>query len=175
MQTNESDDKTAAKDETPRRPVPSVREAEKDIACPISGLRGAHEVRWVFMHEAAPGVTIDDVMQPGYWKNVAKLLGSSKNAKIEVIARDQSWEAELRVYSVGDGFAKVRILNLWDSSKARSKGGRPPVLPEGFKADFVENGWRVRAPSGDIIVERQATKDDAISAANVIHRKMMGN
>jgi len=138
--------------------------------CPTSELRSAHEVRVEFFHRPANGVTLADVCEPGYWKHVWRQLNTSQNALIDVVAKDQSWEALLRVYAVGDGFAKVRVLREWSEER---KPGRQPSLPEGWQAEFAEgSGWRVRNGHGEVIVSGQSTKPDAITAAKKLAEKV---
>ncbi|MEM8973972.1 MAG: hypothetical protein AAGD43_18070 [Pseudomonadota bacterium] len=143
--------------------------ADQNKECKPAGLRAAHELRMCYLHTPEPNTSLDDVTKPGYWKHVHRELGRAPHALIECIAKDQSWEATLRVFATGDGFAKVRVLNHW---KAEAKPGRQPKLPEGWASDWVEHGWRVRNADGEIVVDKQATEHDAISAASQLHKKM---
>ncbi len=142
---------------------------EKQIECQPAALNSANERRMCYMHMVEQGTSLEDVTKPGYWKHVHRELGRAPHALIECIAKDQSWEATLRVFATGDGFAKVRVLNHW---KAEAKSGRKPSLPEGWEAGWIESGWRVRNADGEIVVDKQATEHDAISAASQLHKKM---
>lgn len=142
---------------------------EKQIECQPAALRSATERRMSYLHLVEQGTSIEDVTKPGYWKHVHRELGRAPHALIECIAKDQSWEATLRVFATGDGFAKVRVLNHW---KAEAKPGRQAKLPEGWGVDWIESGWRVRNADGEVVVERQATEQEAISAASQLHKKI---
>lgn len=63
------------------------------------GLKPAETVRNVWHVTALAGTKPEDVLDPGYWAHVARLLRMGD--RIEVLAADSSWYAELRVMEVG--------------------------------------------------------------------------
>jgi hypothetical protein len=62
-------------------------------------LKQADTVRNVYQVTAVAGTKPEDVLDPGYWKHVARVMRLGD--KIEVLAADGSWYAELRVMEVG--------------------------------------------------------------------------
>ena len=164
QQTAETATNTVAKKAAPE---PQARKWTPQIG----HLQPAYERRPVFLVEVPTGVTLDDVLEPGFWKHVWREMtrGGGKYAKIEVICEDQTWEAELRVYATGDGFVKTRVLVPWEAKKAQ---GRPPKLPEGWVAEPVGSTWRVRNSVGEPVVQNEASEYDAIVAASKLHKAM---
>jgi hypothetical protein len=131
--------------------------------CRPTELLIASERRYHFFHIAPAGVTLDQVLEPTYWKSVTLDLKRSKWPMIEVVCDDGKWEANLRVYSVGDGFAKTRVLQQWDFT---GKAGRKPIAPEGYKIEHIpKNGWRALTPGGEIVAEYLPVEEEAIRAA----------
>lgn len=129
-------------------------------------------VPWRYM--APSGHTLEHCQRPDYWVNVTRELGQQRvfgrNAfnKIEIMAEDGSWEAELRVMSVADGLVHTRLLRDW---KAQAKPGRKPEHPDGYKIEHIpSNGWRVLDPKGHPVATNLTTEDDAIRAA-ALHAK----
>lgn len=64
-----------------------------------NGLKVADSVRNVYQITAAADTTPEDLLDPKYWAHVARLLRLGD--RIEVLAADTSWYAELRVMEVG--------------------------------------------------------------------------
>lgn len=160
-----ADSKTAKA--APTAPAPKIRKFEPLIGhMPI-----AYDRRPAFILEVPTGTVLEDVLEPGFWKNVYKEFhrGGGKYAKIEVICADQSWEAELRCYAVGDGFAKMRVLNSWEAKRAQ---GRPLKLPDGWEAEPNGSHWRVRNSEGEIVVDKQPSEWDAVAEARKLHKAM---
>ena len=65
----------------------------------VNGLKLAESVRNIYQVTATAGTKPEDLLDPGYWKHVARTLRLGD--KIEVLAVDASWYAELRVMEVG--------------------------------------------------------------------------
>lgn len=106
-----------------------------------------------------------------------RVLGRHAWNKIEIIAEDGSWEAELRVLKVEQGasgapsLVHTRLLSSWQEP---AKPGRKISLPDGYVVEHIsENGWRALDPKGQTIIEKQTTEDQALKAA-VAHAKKSG-
>lgn len=65
----------------------------------VHGLKHADTVRNVYQIAAPGGTKPEDVLDPGFWKHVARLMRMGD--KIEILAADASWYAEVRVMEVG--------------------------------------------------------------------------
>jgi hypothetical protein len=116
-----------------------------------------------FTYIVPPGVVLADLIQPSHWAQVWRKLARSKWPKIQCIADDGSWEATLRVVSVSDGMAKVRVIAAWGDTEAAPS--RPAVvLPEGVSVEHIPGqGWRGLF-NKQIIIEKQGVEDDAVAA-----------
>lgn len=132
------------------------------VECPYTELRPEAACVHHLQHEVKHGVTLEDVLRPRYWKNLWRQLARAKNTRLTVICEDGSWEAELRVVSTGEGFAKCRVLNEWHMEK---KPGRKKTLPNGWTIDYVSDGWRVRNADGEVITSGHSVQEDAVEAA----------
>ena len=132
-----------------------------------------------YRYTAPVGHTLDMCLRPDYWTHLTRELGAqrveSRHAynRIEILAEDNSWEAELRVLSVADGLVHTRCIREWT---APAKPGRKPSLPDGYKVEHVPgNGWRALDANGGVIVGKLATEEDAIRAASGHARKVKGD
>lgn len=130
-------------------------------------------------HIAPSGVTLDDCRHPAYWRNVIRecsqqrIGGRHAYNRIEILAEDGTWEAELRVMSAGDGLVHTRLLREW---KAEVKVGRKPTAPEGYVVEHITgNGWRALDPAGEFVAQRLTTEDEAVRAAAAHARKVKGD
>lgn len=123
----------------------------------------AAERRYHHLHIAPAGTTLEQVCDPTYWSSVANEFKRAPWALIEIIADDGSWEADLRVFAIGDGFAKVRVRNSWAYA---DKPGRKPALPDGYKVEHLPTqGWRAMSPNGEVVAERKQVEMEAVRAA----------
>ncbi len=124
---------------------------------------------------APPGHTLEMCQRPDYWRNCTREAGQqrvpSRHAwnKIEILAEDGTWEAELRVLSVSAGAAgtgglvHTRLIREWS---APAKPGRKPALPDGYVVEHIPgNGWRTLDPNGMPVATNLPIEDDAIRAA----------
>jgi hypothetical protein len=121
------------------------------------------ERRVTWFHEAPHGVTLEQVLEPVYWRSVWREFQRGKWPEIRVVAEDGSWDALLKVFGWGEGFAKVAVL--W---KAEVKGvpGRKPNTPEGYRIEYIKGqGWRSLDPAGDVICQNQMVEDEALRIA----------
>lgn len=131
--------------------------------CKPHELELAAERRYHYFHVAPAGVTLEQVCEPGYWASVAQEFRRARWPLVEVICDDGSWEASLRVFGTGEGFAKVRVLfsKNWDE-----KTERKPKMPDGYKVEHIPaQGWRTLSPAGDVIADRKMVENEAIIAA----------
>lgn len=125
---------------------------------------------------APRGHTLDDCIRPDYWRNVTREAGQQRVPnrhawnKIEILAEDGTWEAELRVLSVDHGLVHVRVVREW---AAPAKPGRKPALPEGYTVEHIlSNGWRTLDPHGTPIATNLPIEEDAIRAASTHSKKV---
>lgn len=65
----------------------------------VNGLKIAESVRNLYQITAPAGADPADLIDPAFWVHVARLMRMGD--KIEVLAADASWYAELRVMEVG--------------------------------------------------------------------------
>ena len=70
--------------------------------------KAAEFIRVVYAVTPAAHTELDHILKPEYWAHVASHLAPL--SRIEVVAEDNSWFAELIVVSNGFNWAKVRLL-----------------------------------------------------------------
>jgi hypothetical protein len=63
-----------------------------------------------FAVNADAGTTIDDILKPEYWGNVARHLRTGGGDEIIVVCDDMSFRAHLWVVSAGHTYANVRLI-----------------------------------------------------------------
>lgn len=148
---------------------------EKKPEARPGSLDNLHDSAVTLRYFAPSGHTLEMCQRPDYWRNVVKEAGQQRIVnrhawnKIEILAEDGSWEAELRVMSVSTGLVHTRLLREW---KAPAKTGRRPNIPDGYEIEHIpSNGWRVLEPNGDPISTNLPTEDDAIRAAAAHSKK----
>ena len=119
---------------------------------------------------APAGVTLEMCSRPDYWSNCIRELGqqrvNSKHAwnKIEIIAEDGTWEAELRVLSATAGLVTTRVIREWHLP---ARPGRKPNLPDGYTVEFIPaNGWRALDSRSAVVADRLPVEEEAIRAAS---------
>lgn len=97
-----------------------------------------------------PGVTPADIVNPDFWQHVSSVRGArlqrdrlQVNDKIEVVAQDGSFEAELRVMAVDVRglWAQVRVLRLTEGMGVPVPGAEPAEAP--LVGEFDPDGYRV--------------------------------
>lgn len=81
--------------------IPSLRPARFGLA--------EHKINH-FAVNADAGTTVEDIMRPEYWANVAQHLRPAGGDEIVVICDDMSFRAHLWVVNAGHTFANVRLI-----------------------------------------------------------------
>lgn len=130
-------------------------------------LENAYDASVTWRHIAPRGVTLEHCREPAYWRNVTReagmqrVIGRHAWNRIEILAEDGTWEAELRVLSVADGLVHTRTIRAWHADT------KPKAdAPEGYAVEHIDgNGWRAVDPAGAILAEKKTTRDQALSAA----------
>lgn len=138
-----------------------------------------HDASFTYRYIAPPGHTLEHCSHPEYFRHNERACGftrsGSKNAwnKIEIIAEDGSWEADLRILSVANGLVETRVIRHWET---QAKPGRKPSVPDGYKVEHIQDhGWRALDRFGEPIVQKQPTEDKALAAAIDHNRRAKGN
>ena len=151
--------------------------ADKKPEARPGSLEMAHDAAAVWRYMAPSGVTLAMVLQADYWTNVAREAGQTRVPgrhawnKIEVLAEDGTWEAELRVTSVVGGQVHVRLLREWQQQAVAETA----AAPDGYTLEHVTgNGWRARDRKGQVIIEKRQTRDQALMAAVAHHDDLRG-
>lgn len=141
----------------------------KHIEARAMALEVLHDASVTLRYLAPSGHTLEMCQRPDYWRNNLRELGQqrvvNRNSfnRIEILAEDGSWEAELRVISIADGLVNFRVLREW---QATNKPGRKATAPDGYVIEHIpSNGWRAMAPSGVMVAGKLTLQDDAIQAA----------
>ncbi len=152
--------------------------SDRKIEARPGTLEPVSEAALFWRHVVPPGVTLEMVRRPDYWRNVVRECAQSRVAgrtpwnRLEVICEDGTWEAELRILSAADGLVQTRVIREWH---AEAKPGRKPQVPEGYVVEFIrDNGWRALDPNGVVLSSRLPVEDDAIRAAATHARKAKG-
>lgn len=135
-----------------------------------------HDASVTYRYFAPAGHSLDMCMRPDYWRDLTRELGAQrvdgKHAwnKVEILAEDGTWEADLRVLSVDAGLVHTRCIREWN---APAKPGRKPALPEGYKVEHIPgSGWRAIDAAGGLVSTHLPIEDDAIRAASAHAKKI---
>lgn len=105
-----------------------------------------------------PNYTLDDLLAPEAWLHATKL---QRYDLIEVIAVDGSFDALLRVETVGSGFAVMRVLREWHPVAAEAAEKSTGGARVGFSP---ATRWRVFGLDGAEVARNFETKADALAA-----------
>lgn len=140
-------------------------------------LDNALDASIVLRYMAPAGHTLEDCLRPDYWRNVVREAGQQRIAnrhawnRIEVLAEDGTWEAELRVLGItigeagAGGLVTVRLLRRWPEASAAARPERD--APEGYTVEHIaSNGWRAVEPGGNVLASKLTTKDEAMNTAH---------
>ncbi len=78
--------------------------------------------------------TFEDVLDPSFWRHATILR---PNDRLELVAEDGSWDADVRVTAASPGFAILRVLREWRApvDALQGEAGEPTV---GF---VPQSGW----------------------------------
>lgn len=146
-------------------------------------LEPVYDASMPWRYLAPAGHTLEMCQQPDYWSlntrelGMQRVLGRHAWNKIEIIAEDGSWEADLRVLSVEQGVAGAggrvftRTIREWHKPVEQRKA----AVPEGYKVEHIQgNGWRVVDPKSNVIRDKIAIEDEAVRTAVNHARKGRG-
>jgi hypothetical protein len=133
-------------------------------------LTQADFARVIFAVTPEYGTKIEDVLKPEYWAHVASKL--KPRCRIEVLAEDNSYFAELLVITCGKTFASVTVLRYIDLSgkvpKPETASDKTEGLDEFNTADhYVDyvtgqsRGRVIQRSSKNVVKEGFASKKDA--------------
>lgn len=125
--------------------------------------------RNIFAISPEPNVKLADMLQPAFWSHVAAKLHPSD--RIEVIAEDSTYFAELYVVSCGRNWAKVSVLRMHELTEDRPQNAGEPTtsaeVPTADAAHIVqwvggqEKARVLRLVDKAVIKSGFATKKDA--------------
>lgn len=140
-------------------------------------LDSAYDASITWRYIAPSGHTLKDCMRPDYWSNVRREAGLQRVVgrhawnKIEIIAEDGTWEADLRVMAVDGGLVTTRLLRAWRETETKAE---TPV-PDGYTVEHIpNNGWRALDRKGQILTEKRSTRDQAMAAVAEHQRAVKG-
>jgi hypothetical protein len=152
------------------------------IAARPGSLEPLSDAAITYRYIAPLGVTLDEVMVPTYWRNNIRDLsrtrepGKSAFNRIEILAADGTWEADVRVMDAADGIATLRLLRVWPENGANAAKEPEVSAPDGYRVEFIENnGWRALEPGGNMLIEKRTTRDEALKRAQEHSRKAKGS
>ena len=126
-----------------------------------SRFQNAEHARTVWRVVAEEGTTLAEVCKPIFWAHVAHTM--ARFDKIEILADDETWYAELMVRDCGRGFASTVVLSHIEFD---ANEGDKPVSAEGF-----EIGWKgvkrrfvvIREADRTLVKEELPTKAAAMA------------
>lgn len=116
----------------------------------------AEYIRRVWCASPEQGVTVEDMLVPSFWAHVAKQLRAGD--RIEVVAKDGAWFAELFVRSASDNGAKVAVLRAVKLTEEVLA-----VESEDYEIKYRGNAkWSVvRKSDKAVLADGQETKEQA--------------
>ena len=133
----------------------------------------------IYRYIAPPGVSLDDCLKPDYWRNNIRELARAREPgkpafnRLEILASDGTWEADVRVMDAADGLVTLRLLRRWPEAAVEKQPEQP--VPEGYRVEFIDNnGWRALEPGGTTLTEKRTTRDEALRRAIEHSRKAKG-
>lgn len=134
------------------------------------GLSVAEYKRHQWWCEAAEGVTVEDTLNAEYWAHVSAKM--TPFDRIEVVAVDGTWAADLLVLATGRTAAKVKLLHHYTLD-----GGYSDMSAVNQTHTVKHRGPRkwsiIRVADGAIIKEDIPTREDA-EAAKLDYLKALG-
>ena len=142
----------------------------------------ANYVRTIWHVEVEPGISIDDLLAPGFWAHHAARL--KRGDLVEVINSELTLDVSLRVHDVDQGMVTMAVR--FDASVGADEGTAAvdepapvemPPLPPGYRLHHnpraSEHKWRSiwTEPQPAITVLEADTKLEVIEAAIAHHAK----
>jgi len=122
-------------------------------------LREAANERSVWQYVADNGITFEDVQKPDFWAHVGRML--KPNDRIEVVAEDFSWFAELIVLAADRLWAKVGVLRYVElTGKSDGAEAPSPDYEVAYKGPTKKH-CVIRKADNQIVQEGIALKTDA--------------
>ena len=124
-----------------------------------SGMKLAEYIRCVYAVTVDFGVTIEDVLRPEFWANVSTSL--KVNDRIEVLAEDGTFYAELIVLDCSPTHAKVAILTHRNFSSVETE--KVESTPD-YKVTWGGNTAKfriIRVADNAVVHSGEATKQAA--------------
>ena len=121
-------------------------------------VKQADFIRTVWAVKPEPGTSLEDMLAPDYWANVAKTLKAGD--RIEITAADNSWFAELLVRSTSALTATLAVLRHTDFASAKQSPAAGAV--EYDVRHRGSAGWSVvRLADKAIVFEKGDTREQA--------------
>ena len=121
-------------------------------------VKQADFIRTVWAVKPEPGTSLEDMLAPDYWANVAKTLKAGD--RIEITAADNSWFAELLVRSTSALAATLAVLRSTDFTDAKQS-----PTAEAVQYDVRHRGgagWSViRRSDKAVLFEKGETREQA--------------
>jgi hypothetical protein len=124
-----------------------------------------------WFYRAPPEVKLENLTDPEFWAHVSRQLRPLDI--IDVVARDQSYDAQYRVAAIMGFIVTLRPLRTPVRSVAADvaslSGEGVEVVAHGARVQFVPRGeqrWRVLTPSGEVVSHGHATREAAEAAMN---------
>ena len=142
----------------PKRRAPTATEERFGLS---------ENLRRDFIHNAAAGVTPQDVQKSAYWAHVAQQLTAFDT--IEVRADDGSWIAHLRVLFAERTFAKVALERLFEVKENVDVGASSTKFRVDHKGP--QNKWCVIRLSDGAIVKSECRSREEATAWMIEHEK----
>ncbi len=125
-----------------------------------------HDFAWMtYAYQVPADTPFQSLLIPETWAHVAALLRVGD--RIDCMAVDGAFDAELRVVAKGDLFIKMRVLRYWDAADVPEVEATP-LTSDGYEVTWGgPNGkWRVVGPTKEIVPSLTGfeTKADAADA-----------
>ncbi len=127
----------------------------------------AHAFAWTIYAYLVPADTPFRVLLiPETWANIAAKLRVGD--RIDCMAIDGAYDAELRVAAKGELYVKMRVIRYWDANMDVADHDDIPVSSDGYEVTWGgPNGkWRVIGPNKEVVTSLTGftSKEDADDA-----------
>ena len=123
----------------------------------------AEYTRNIFAMTPAPNTEVEHLIKPEYWSHVAKMMNPTD--RVEVVAEDNSWFAEVLIMSTGPNWARVKLLRHVSLVEKATKADAPIAENPQFEVNYggVSAKHRVvRLSDKSVIKDGFATKAEAV-------------